>query len=190
MAIDAIRLHDALWRLNEVFSDEKIVKILGEDDALLLKLQRELAQIDDEDYKEREARQKEIDALRAKLENIKRRKQLQRGGAAAAMENDEEAALRRAEDGEALQRVIEMTHVSGDGRGEAGNAPADQSVPASGSAPTHSVEMVQVAQNVQNVQMAQNVQAAQPTQPAESGAANEPIQPVDPAKQGNDQSSP
>lgn len=150
-------------------------------DMMLLKLQRELAQIDDEDYKEREARQKEIDALRAKLENIKRRKQLQRGGAAAAMENDEEAALRRAEDGEALQRVIEMTHVSGDGRGEAGNAPADQSVPASGSAPTHSVEMVQVAQNVQ---------AAQPTEPAESGAANEPIQPVDPAKQGNDQSSP
>ena len=41
MAIDAIRLHDALWRLNEVFSDEKIVKILGEDDALLLKLQRD-----------------------------------------------------------------------------------------------------------------------------------------------------
>ena len=71
-----------------------------------------------------------------------------------------------------------MTHVSGDGRGEAGNAPANQSVPASGSAPTHSVEMVQVAQNVQ------------PTQPTESGAANEPIQPVDPAKQGNDQSAP
>lgn len=39
--IDAVRLHDSLWRLNEVFSNEKIVKILGEEDSLLLKLQRD-----------------------------------------------------------------------------------------------------------------------------------------------------
>ena len=38
---DAVRLHDSLWRLNEVFSNEKIVKILGEEDSLLLKLQRD-----------------------------------------------------------------------------------------------------------------------------------------------------
>ena len=39
--IDALSLHDSLWRLNEVFSHEKIVKILGEEDSLLLKLQRD-----------------------------------------------------------------------------------------------------------------------------------------------------
>ena len=39
--IDAVRLHDSLWRLNEVFSNEKIVKIPGEEDSLLLKLQRD-----------------------------------------------------------------------------------------------------------------------------------------------------
>lgn len=39
--IDAVRLHDSVWRLNEVFSNEKIVKILGEEDSLLLKLQRD-----------------------------------------------------------------------------------------------------------------------------------------------------
>lgn len=39
--IDAVRLHDSLWRLNEAFSNEKIVKILDEEDSLLLKLQRD-----------------------------------------------------------------------------------------------------------------------------------------------------
>ena len=39
--IDAVRLHDSVWRLNEVFSNEKILKILGEEDSLLLKLQRD-----------------------------------------------------------------------------------------------------------------------------------------------------